>query len=108
MVFTVQYPLFFISKGADPAFVYLKHGSAQAKAKAIPVFTDKEAAEDYRDQFFPGWALGTVPDEPFFAKLLTAVREDVFCVGFDPWQTNTLVATITVGEMLEQLTGGVG
>lgn len=107
MGFVVQYPLFFISKGAELAITDLKHESAEAHAKAIPVFTDEEAAEAFRDEFFPGWRLGTIPDEPFFAKLLAALTEDVFCVAFDPWRMNTRPVTIPINVMLEQLRGGV-
>jgi hypothetical protein len=108
MNFTVQYPLFFVTKGDDVAFVALKHDSAEARANAIPVFTDRGAAEDFRDRFFAEWALGAIPDEQFFAQLLTLVRENVFCVAFDPYRMNTRVQTIPIEMMLEQLRRDVG
>ena len=104
MSFTVQYPLFFVTKADDVALVDGRHHSAEARVHAIPVFTDNEAAEDFRDQFFPEWALAAIPDELFFAQLLTHLREKVFCVAFDPYRINTRMQTIPINMMLQQLT----
>jgi hypothetical protein len=94
MTFTVQFPVFVINKGADVAPVKVKHESADAMADALPVFTDKEAAEAFRDEHFPGWSLGAFPDEPSLARLLTALRETFFLVAFDPYRMGTRPATI--------------
>ena len=103
MNFNLTYPVFVINKPGDVALVKVKHESAEATVHALPVFTDKEAAEDFRDQQFPGWSLGAFPDEAALARLLAALRDKVFLVAFDPYQMATRPATIPLNVLLKQM-----
>jgi hypothetical protein len=105
MTFSVQYPVFVINKDDDVALVKVKHESAEAMTHALPVFTDTEAAKDFRDEHFSGWSLGAFPDEEALARLLTALREKVFLVAFDPYRMATRPATIPLNVLLEQMKG---
>jgi hypothetical protein len=67
-----------VNKDDDFALVKVKHESAEAMTDALPVFSDKDAAEDFRDEHSPSWALegilGATSDGPARKGLSACIR----------------------------------
>src|SRR5437870_5069537 len=101
MKFTVLYPVFIITKEDDVALLEMKDEGSMVHALAV--FTDEEAAVDFRDKHYQGWSMGEIPDEAFFSRLLTALRTKVFLVAFDPYRMGRRTATIPLNVLLEQM-----
>ena len=69
----------------------------------LGLFTDEEGAVDFRDEHYPGWPMGAVPDEKYLATLLMAIRDKVTMVAFDPYKMGNRTTTIPLNVLLEQL-----
>ncbi len=69
---------------------------------AVAVFTDKPAAEEYRDGFMPGHSVVTL-DVFGFRFFLEAAREVGFnLVAFDPYRVGTNVQAVPVDDILSR------
>lgn len=103
MTFTAEYPLFVLAK-SDPddiAVIELNNGSDSVLG--LVVFTDQEAAEDFRDEHRPSFVLEPLVSSQALANLLTILQDSVSEVVFDPYKMGKRCQTITVAEMLDQL-----
>jgi len=101
MTIRVTYPLFIVMDGKAPVIVAGEEGNVPLKALAV--FTDREAAEQYRDEYFPKGKVVQIPDEESFAKSLTIIRDLIALVAFDPYSIGKRMMTVPVDEMLRQL-----
>jgi len=101
MSFTVTYPLFVLMDGPAPIAVDGMDGDR--RMKALAVFTDKEAANQYREEHCPEAKLGQLPNETAFAKALATIRNLVSEIAFDPYRVGKRMQTISMEEMLRQL-----
>jgi hypothetical protein len=101
MTFTVTYPLYIITKEDEPAFV--KGQLESSVVRCLAVFTDEEGAIAFRDEHYPDWPMGAIPDEAYFARLLTAIKDKVMLVAFDPYHMNKRMATIPLNVLSAQL-----
>src|SRR2546425_273227 len=103
MIFSTKYPLFIVAHTEPDGLALVDLENGADKAKGVAIFTDKEGAEEFRDQYHPSFFVGTLPDEPALARLLNALKRTVAEVVFDPYRIRKRTQTITLAEMLEQL-----
>lgn len=101
MTISVIYPLFVLMDGKVPVVVEGVDG--EERSKAFAVFTDWEAAHQYRDEHFQSAKVGRIPDEDSFAKAVVFLKGFVSVVAFDPYRVGKRTQTVTVEEMLQQL-----
>ena len=94
-----------VNQDDDFALVKVKHESATAMTDALPVFSDKDAAEDFRDEHFPSWALEEVLDKESLVQPVTALREKGSLLAFDPYRIAIRPATIPLNVLREQTNG---
>jgi hypothetical protein len=104
--FSVTYPLFILMDGKAPVIVDGKEG--KFRVPVLAVFTNREAAEQYRDGNSPKSKVALLPDEESFAKALKVVRERIALVAFDPYRVGKRMKTVPVDEMLRQLPNRMG
>jgi hypothetical protein len=98
---TIIYPLFILMDGKVPAIVCGKEG--KARVPALAVFTERELAEQYRDQNLPKGKVSPLPDEESFARVLKIIRELIAVVVFDLGSGGKRMKMIPVDEMLRML-----
>ena len=99
---SVTYPLFILKVGTEPVIVDGTEGDVPVRV--FPVFTDRKAAERYRDEnYCRKGKVNLLPDEESFARALRSIKELVALVAFDASRIDKREQTIPVDEVLRQL-----
>lgn len=109
MAFTWEYPVFILAHEAkvDTAKSYLNisyHEVAFLTEPGAPtglaVFTDRPAAEQFRDEHRPLHEVFELPTEGALAVVLRQVRGLAEVVAFDPYRLGYQTVTMTIDSLI--------
>ena len=107
MPFYTEYPLYVVvikDPHDDIITTDLQDAETGVKAKGVPIFTDREGAEEFRDRYHPAYKVGQLQDDTALAKLLKYLkRHDVTIVAFDPYKIGKRTQSVSIDEVLEGL-----
>lgn len=106
--------MFFVVQSTDESvpgsltftnLVTLTLNEPQAGRAAIPVFTDRPGAEEFRDKNCPGYEIWAMSDASRFAFGLRAARAVASFAAFDPWRPGLRVQAVLIDDLLTGLGG---
>lgn len=110
MQFYHDYPVFAIAKDVIKNEGELKFNdiglidisNSRMKAKAIPILTDLDRAEELRGSTFPVWEILAIDNLPMLIAVVTALKSRAYAIVFDPWRIEKRVRPLTIAEFLKQ------
>jgi hypothetical protein len=94
-----EYPIFALVGDTPPC----GFGILEEPGKALAIFTDLAAAEQFIDEVLPGMKPFEITTEHIFRLLLGTFTDVVDSVAFDPWRLGKQVRRIELAKLLEQL-----
>jgi hypothetical protein len=98
-----------VAPTADGAFpVFLPFLRTPVGSEALAVFTDRAAAEQFRDDYLPGRELFALPSAGQLIRVLTALPPAVATVAFDPLRFELRMCLVAVGELVRELSARPG
>jgi hypothetical protein len=108
--FSYKFPLFVIAKSfgpdsKDPNSISCD-GIASWRGKdrrALLIFTDREAAEQYRDDYLPERGVFEVPSRLYLAALLQGARQFVDRIVLDPLTFRMEISEVDIDGVLRSL-----
>lgn len=75
---------------------------------ALAMFTDQAAAEQFRDENFPGYQVLNVPTPDDLALVVQTARQVASHVALDPYRIDMEVQIATAEDILQQCKGHSG
>ena len=106
--FEFEYPLFFLARiattqpGGAPNISY--HDIATLSNSGFPdamaVFTDKPAAEQFRDDYAKSHQVHEIPDSKVFVLVMRAARAIAELVAFDPFRLGYQMNPFFIDDVL--------
>jgi hypothetical protein len=67
--------------------------------KALAIFTDKEGAEEFRDNHCPGHQLFPIPDIGVLTGVLLFARSGASHMAFDPWRAGKKFEALRIDDL---------
>jgi len=112
-MFEYEYPVFalierFTTDPSQPANLSFHNPvtlSASNAPNALAVFTDRAAAEQFRDEQAPQYQVFEIESAQSFMVLLQAARQVAGAVAFDPFRVGMRTQTGSIDEVVRGLTG---
>lgn len=110
-MFEYEFPVYVLVEHADPDPADPDHVSlrnlltlsAAGHPDAIALFTDRAAAEQFRDEHVPGHQPFEIPTPDALRAVLDGSRAAAGAVALDPYRLGNGVRTVGLGDMLRSI-----